>query len=336
MTSVFGHSQQEGIVARAFASGKMHHGWLLTGTEGIGKATFAWAAAQHILSRHPEETEIVFAPDFTGVSGVMLEKRNHPDCLYLTLEPKNEKEHRNKEAGKDFQTRRNISVDQVRRLQRKLTIRPSLGKRRAIIIDSVDYMERSAANALLKNLEEPPENTVFFLISHNPGKLVATIRSRCFSLSFAPLCEADMRFALTDSNSSLSTNEIGFLCEIGAGSPGYALKFRDLGMESIHVLMQKISDSGDRNQRLRLQLAGLLSGKAAKRKLAAFLAYAPVFAARSCRYRTGASLAHALAAWEDIVALTDQAPTYNFTADSIAFQVGSLLARLAFPKATTS
>ena len=336
MTSVFGHAHQEEAVAKAFSSGKMHHGWLLTGKRGIGKATFAWAAAQHILSRRPGDDLRVFAPDFGGASGRMLEARNHPDCHYMTLEPRDDKERRNMEAGKDYETRRNIPVDQVRQMQRKLTVRPSLSERRVIIIDSVDDMERGAANALLKSLEEPPEKTLFFLISHNPGRLLPTIRSRCFALAFAPLGETDMRAALRAKNPSLPDRDLSTLSDIGEGSPGHAMQFRDLDMHDIHTLMQKIADGGDRDQRLRLQLAKSLTGKAARQKMSAFLSYAPAFAARICRTRSGDGLAQALTAWEDIMELSVQAPTYNYTAEALVYQIGGLLAQLAPPRVATA
>ena len=332
MTSLFGHETQESAVLKAYSSGKMHHGWLLTGAKGVGKASFAWLTAQHIVSRNPDAGLEKFAPDLSGATGAMLEAHNHPDIHYICLEPKDDKERRNRENGKPFETRRNITVDQVRRLQQRLNSRPSLSERRAIIIDSVDNMERSAANALLKSLEEPPENTYFFLISHNPGKLLPTIRSRCLTLTFTALGEEDMRKALNAHDSGASDEEMGALIALGAGSPGHALHFSQLGMDKVHDLMQKIADSGDRSQALRLQLGKALIGKANKEKLAAFIDYAPIFAAQVSRERKGRGLGAAISAWEELVSLSEQAPTYNFTPETLVYQIGGLLARLAPPR----
>ena len=332
MTSLFGHDGQEQSVLKAFNSRKMHHGWLLTGSQGVGKASFAWLAAQHIVSREANDGFEKFTPDHVGAAGAMLEAHNHPDIHYIGLEPKDDKERRNQENGKPFETRRNITVDQVRRLQQRLNSRPSLSERRAIIIDSVDNMERSAANALLKSLEEPPQNTYFFLISHNPGKLLPTIRSRCLTLIFSALNDDDMRKALNTHDESISDSEMASLLALGAGSPGHALQFNALGMDSVHTLMQKIVDTGDRSQALRLQLCKALIGKANKEKLAAFIDYAPVFAAQISRDRRGKGLSAAVTAWEELVKLAEQAPTYNFTPETLVYQIGGLLARLAPPR----
>ncbi len=332
MTSLYGHDTQQQAVLRAFSGGKMHHAWLLTGAKGVGKASFAWAAAQHILSREPAFCTDTFTPDLHGAGGQLLAAHNHPDCHYLTREPKDDKERRNKENGKPYERRRNIPIDQVRAMQQKLTTRPSLGARRVIIIDSADNLERGAANALLKSLEEPPQNTIFFLISHNPGKLLPTIRSRCMTLAFHGLDDESMRRALLTQDESLTAQQLESLLQIGHGSPGYALKFLELGMEEIHTLMRKIAETGDRDQKLRLQLAKLLSVKAAKEKLQAFTEYATVFAARISRERQGRSLPQAIAAWEELVSLAEKAPTYNFTPEALVYQIGGLLARLAPPR----
>ncbi|WP_164114636.1 DNA polymerase III subunit delta' [Sphingorhabdus sp. Alg239-R122] len=332
MTSLYGHDAQQQAVLRGFSSGKMHHAWLLTGAKGVGKASFAWTAAQHILSREPAFQSDIFVPDLQRAGGQMLAAHNHPDCHYLAREPKDDKERRNKENGKPYERRRNIPIDQVRAMQQRLTTRPSLGIRRIIIIDSADNLERGAANALLKSLEEPPENTCFFLISHNPGKLLPTIRSRCMTLSFHGLNDETMRRVLLAQDESLTSQQLESLSQIGHGSPGYALKFLELGMEEIHTLMRKITETGDRDQKLRLHLAKLLSVKAAKEKLQAFIEYAPVFAARISRQRQGRALSQAIVAWEELVSLAEKAPTYNFTSDALVYQIGGLLARLAPPR----
>ncbi len=332
MTSFLGHEAQERAILKAFSSHRMHHAWLLTGQEGIGKSGFAWATAQHILTQEPDDSYNSFTPDFAGAAGTMLKAHTHPDTHHVALEPKDDKEQRNQESGKLFETRRNITVDQVRHLQRRLHSRPSMGERRAIIIDSIDNMERGASNALLKSLEEPPINTYFFLISHNPGKLLPTIRSRCLTLAFGPLNDEDMRKVLRARDTSISDKELGAMLALGAGSPGHALKFSALGMENIHSLMQKIAETGDRSQILRLQLSKSLIGKANKDKLAAFIDYAPLFAAHTSRQRRGGDLAAAISVWEELVQLAEQAPTYNFTPETLVYHIGGLLARLTPPR----
>lgn len=147
----------------------MHHAWLLAGPEGSGKAAFASQAA----------AELVGAPDAPS-SGT------HPDILHLQREPKDAAEVKKAEEGKPFALARNIAIDQIRAMQRALTTRPTMGLRRAVIIDPANDLETSAANALLKSLEEPPSGTFFLLVAHYPARLLPTIRSRCRVVRFRP------------------------------------------------------------------------------------------------------------------------------------------------------
>ena len=123
----------------ALGGERMHHAWLLAGQRGIGKAGFAMQAAR----------ELVGGPA-TG---------SHADILVLTHLPKDDKEEAKRDEGKPFETKRNITIGQIRAMQQRLTTRPTLGERRAVIVDPADDLEASASNALLKSLEEPPQGT---------------------------------------------------------------------------------------------------------------------------------------------------------------------------------
>ena len=142
------------------------------GRAGWARARFARAAA----------AELVAEP---GVAQPGAGASRHP-VARSTL-PGDDEEERKRDEGKPFKLKRNITVDQIRRMQRRLTTRPTLGARRAVIIDPADDLEKGAVNALLKSLEEPPAGTFFLLVAHRPGRLLPTIRSRCRMLRFAPL-----------------------------------------------------------------------------------------------------------------------------------------------------
>ncbi len=114
----------------------------------------------------------------------------------LTHLPPMRTRRRRRRDGKPWQTKRNISVDQIREMQHRLTTRPTLGNRRAIIIYPADDLEKSAANALLKSLEEPPRGTFFLLVAHRPGRLLPTIRSRCRVLRFADAPDSEIEALL--------------------------------------------------------------------------------------------------------------------------------------------
>lgn len=327
-----GHSEPEATLLRAFQSQRLHHGWLLVGPEGIGKRSFARAAAAHLLTREPGFASDHFDGDMDGPAGRMLQQDKHPDCHFITLGPQNDKEARKAEDGKPYDLARNIKVGQIRSLQKRLTVRPSLGTRRVIIFDSADLLERGAANALLKSLEEPPADTVFLLIAHNPGRLLPTIRSRCLVLNFPPLNDADTADALRAVRPELPDAEIAALVRLGQGAPGQALTFAGLDMARIDALLTEIADHGDSTHRARLALGALVSNKANRDRFQALLHYAPRFAAHRIRSLRDDRLPDAIAAWQEIGKLASRAVVLNLDAAAVAFQIGGLLARLAPPR----
>ena len=144
----------------------------------MGKASFARAAACRVLAdaAGPVAGRGSTSPTIIAVSH-LLAARSHPDFRMLER----------LENAKTGNLSRNISVDQVRGLGEMLGVTPSLSAWRAIVIDAADDLEASAANALLKMLEEPPANTIFLLVAHAPGRLLPTIRSRCRRLDFERL-----------------------------------------------------------------------------------------------------------------------------------------------------
>ena len=150
----------------------MHHAWILSGVKGLGKGLFARAAAAELVAEAG-----ISQPEWTA----------HPDILVLDHLPANDAEEEKKAEGKPFQTKRNITIDQIRRMQSRLVTRPNLGSRRVVIIDPADDMEKNAVNALLKSLEEPPAGTYFILVAHRLGRLLPTIRSRCRIMRFGTL-----------------------------------------------------------------------------------------------------------------------------------------------------
>ena len=156
-----------------------HHALLLTGPKGIGKATFAFHLAHHLLS-HPrgeDAPETFGRPDPASAVARQVASGAHPAVLHLTR-PYDERTKKFKSA---------ITVDEVRRVGRFLSLRAHDDSYRVVIVDPADEMNRNAANALLKSLEEPPARAIFLLISHAPGTLLPTIRSRCQVLRFASL-----------------------------------------------------------------------------------------------------------------------------------------------------
>ncbi|MGX5844462.1 DNA polymerase III subunit delta' [Mesorhizobium sp. ArgA1] len=174
-----GHEQAAAMLAAAYRSGKLPHALIFAGPVGIGKATLAFHLAHHLL-KHPafERAPDVFAvPDPASSLFRQIATGAHPGVLHLTR-PLNDK-------TKSFKTV--VTVDEIRKVNRFLSLTSHDGSYRVVIVDPADDMNTNAANALLKNLEEPPTRTLFILIVHAPGSLLPTIRSRCQMVRLTPL-----------------------------------------------------------------------------------------------------------------------------------------------------
>ncbi len=186
---LFGHGEAERTLAQALAEGRMHHGWLLCGRQGIGKATLAYRFARAALApAHERATEGqgLTVGEETGASR-QVRALSHPGLLVLRR-PYDEK-------AKRFSA--SIPIDEVRRLRSFLSHRAAEEAWRVVIVDEANELNVNAANALLKSLEEPPARTVFLLVSSSPGRLLPTIRSRCRTLALQPLSIEDLRAAAT-------------------------------------------------------------------------------------------------------------------------------------------
>ena len=174
---LFGHEAAEAEFADALGGGRLHHAWLITGPRGVGKASLAWRAARRILGAAPAGEFGPLGASPTDPICQLLEASACPDLLLLRR-PWDEKRKR---------WRGEITVDEARKAPHFFEKSASAnGGWRVCLVDSVDEMNRNAANALLKTLEEPPQKAVMLLIAHSPGRLPATIRSRCRTLVLRP------------------------------------------------------------------------------------------------------------------------------------------------------
>ena len=307
----------------AWATRRIHHAWLLAGPKGVGKATFALAAATRILSDAAGP-----AIDWPGVQtppdhpiAKLLAAGSHPDFRWL--------ERLEKQTGG---LARNISVDQVRSLGDLLAMTPSMSPWRAVVIDAADDLEASAANALLKMLEEPPANTLFFLVSHAPGRLLPTIRSRCRRLDFSRLDDDAMTSLLTRSYPEKNGIEIEQLAELANGSIGRALDIAALDLASLEVEAVSILRQGDPDNSRRAKLAAALGPKGAAERYAAFLELAPGLIAREALGLSGEARGRALDAYAKARETAAIAPRLSLDPGATVFQLGTILASVALPR----
>lgn len=197
--NLYGHEAAERELSEAFASGRMHHGWLISGAEGIGKATLAYRVARHVLAAPSErhDATLAVAPETRAARQVLA--LSHPGLLVIR-------------RAWDQKTKRfpaTIPVDEVRRLKAFLGRTAEADAWRVVIVDRAEEMNVSAANALLKSLEEPPPRTVFLLVTSAPGRLLVTIRSRVRTLPLAPLGADALRSAVRQAYAASSDDVAG-------------------------------------------------------------------------------------------------------------------------------
>ena len=207
-TALIGHRAQWDRLMAAFDSGQGGHGYILAGPAGVGKATFAFRAARILLAGAASDAGQEGRTDRL-VSGLA-----HPDLLVL-------------DSARDPGKRPIVPVEEVRRAVQFLTRTAAGSGRRVVIIDKADHLNRNAANALLKALEEPPPDAVLLLVCDRPGRLLPTLRSRCQIVRFEPLGGTDARRVLGDlAGRGIVPADDGTwdrAIALAAGSPGRAL-----------------------------------------------------------------------------------------------------------------
>jgi len=321
VTPLYGHEETVAAFRAGLESGRLHHAWLLAGPRGVGKALFADKAALRVLADAAGPAAGLPGLDVSDdhPAAKLAAAGSHPDLMRL--------ERLVKESGTELA--RSITVDQIRSLQRLFATTPSMSPWRAVVIDSIDDLEAGGANALLKNLEEPPPDTVFLLVSHAPERLLPTIRSRCRLLRFAPLADDVMASALEAALPDAEPEEIGALVEVGKGSPGRAISWRGLDVEGLDREMDALVREGDPYNARRSALAQALSLKSAQPRYEAFLTRAPSRIAAEARRRQGPALAEALKLWESATSLASGAQRLSLDTQSTVFELAGMLAALA-------
>ena len=231
--TLIGQDAAEAEFLRAFRTGRLHHGWLITGPRGLGKATLAWKLARFLLAT-PDDDGGMFAPpppttlDIPDSHPVArrLAALSEPRC-YLLRRGLNETE---KNVAQE------ILVKEVRKLKDFFALSAADGGRRVAIVDAADEMNTAAANALLKLLEEPPAGVTFFLISHQPFRLLPTIRSRCREVRLTALPARPMAEALAQAGAVIDAPEA--MAELAGGSVGEAMRITNLeGMALYRTLI---------------------------------------------------------------------------------------------------
>ncbi len=217
---LMGQDAAEAAFDDARARGRLHHAWLLTGPEGVGKATFAYRAARRLLGAPAEPGQDGLSADPEHSVSRQVAARSHPDLMVLERE------------GPDGKPRRIIPVDDARKLAEFFSKSPASAPHRVAIIDAADDLNVNAANAILKTLEEPPPRGVLLMVCHAPGRLLPTIRSRCRRLAFQPLDDATAA-EFVRRRTDVSGEDAARLARMADGAPGRALVLAAAGALSL-------------------------------------------------------------------------------------------------------
>ncbi|CAN0382981.1 unnamed protein product, partial [Discosporangium mesarthrocarpum] len=234
-TDLVGHDHAEQEILDAWTSGRLHHAWLISGPKGIGKATLAYRFARFVLAGGGD------APADDGAA--LFGAEEIPAApVSLAIDPENPVFHRiaanghgdlqviergMSDDGKRMQTV--IPVEKIRSVGHTMSLTAGEGGWRVIIVDGAEEMNPNAANALLKVLEEPPPRALLLLITHAPGRLLPTIRSRCCQLRLSSLTPKLVDTLVAEHRPDLSAEDRGVLARLSDGSIGRALDLADSG-----------------------------------------------------------------------------------------------------------
>ena len=266
-----GHADAIAGLAQALRSGRMPHAWMLCGPQGIGKATLAFQVARFLLAnpdaaRHAQDRprsgddvnderslpdrapEKAWPGRFECSADAPAARKiaagAHPDLL--TIERPPIKADETKSADEDRRKTAEIPVDTARRIPPFLHRTPAEGGWRIVIVDEADRLNRNAANAILKVIEEPPRQALIFLICNRPGAMLPTIRSRCRRLMLTPPETDAVVDLLTGSGIVTDRRQAGILARLAEGSPGKAIELHEGDAVGLFETLTKILGQGAR------------------------------------------------------------------------------------------
>jgi DNA polymerase-3 subunit delta' len=226
---LFGHDAAEKTLAAALSGGRLHHAWLISGPEGVGKATLAFRFARRLL-----------AGGLALDGGLALEPKHpvfhrvaaatHADMLTVEREWDDKKK----------RVKKYISAESAREIPSFLRLTPAEGGWRVVVVDGAEDMNAQSANALLKVLEEPPSRALLILTTAMPGRLLPTLRSRCRKLALSPLADTAMHHVLARFLPASSEADRARLIALSEGCPGRALMLAEQGGLAIAGLVDQV------------------------------------------------------------------------------------------------
>jgi len=265
---LFGQDAAERGLLGAWAEGRLHHAWLLRGPRGVGKATLAYRIARALIADGPGSgaAEGLFGAEAPAIPTSLDAPENCPVAARIRAQSEPRLAVLRRTVGeRTGRLRTQISVDDVRSVKRFLSLTAADGGWRAVIVDAADEMNSSAANALLKVLEEPPARTGLLLVSHSPAALLPTIRSRCRSLDLRPLGAEALAAALAEAGAPVAAAQAEPLAILAGGSVGEALRLAAGGGVALYDRLVALHGRGKGIERAAMvELAEQVAGRGAE------------------------------------------------------------------------
>ena len=222
-SNFIGNNDIQRFMFNSINSNKLHHAYLLSGLKGLGKATFAYKCAKYILSDSFKKNMNI---DNSEKTSKLIESDSHPDFIVLKKDIENEKSL--------------IEIEQVRDCINFFNHTPILGVYKICIIDSLDEMNINSTNALLKILEEPPQNSLFFIVSHNKDSIMPTIKSRCLNLQFRKFSNDEIESFIKTKISNDEVYDLRDIIDLSNGSIGRALELIKEDSQEINLKVRKL------------------------------------------------------------------------------------------------
>ncbi len=236
---LIGHAEAEAKFLNGFNRGRLHHAWLITGAKGTGKATLAYRMARRLLGAQTLLDGSLDVPKSDPVAQ-RIESQGHGDLFVL----------RRPYDFKSKKLKSDIPVSETRKLGDFFAHKPAEGGWRVCIVDSMDEMNRSSENAILKSLEEPPAQTILILISHNPGRLLPTIRSRCLQIQLRPVAVEPLTNWLKRMRPEDSDGIVDAAAHLSRGGPGRAFALASNSDKVLKPLTQFLASLGKSDARM--------------------------------------------------------------------------------------
>jgi DNA polymerase-3 subunit delta' len=304
----------------ALQSGRLHHAWMLVGPQGAGKATFAYRAARRLLGARPDPAYGPLGSSPDDPVSRQVSARSHPDLMVLEREV---------DEGKP---RRNIPVDEARRLPEFFSKSPAASPWRVAIVDAADDLNVNAANAVLKTLEEPPARGVLLLVCHAPGRLLPTIRSRCRRLQFPPWEEGPLAAFLEARG--VSAHDAEHLAPMAGGAPGRALVLAKAGaLELDRAALELLRRLPDADEPVLLALAGELRGVEGAARLELLFERLADHVGRMVEETAGSGVSGRLEpwmdAWDSLTSLPGEAEALNLDRQDVFWTAVAALRQAA-------